>query len=309
MLSSLLELLSDITGFEHGVCQVLAILSMVFGMLLFVLLAVEEANSWRAEARVSDSNPTATTPSGGIFGRQKKAAVRERLLIVGPVSSGKTSLYYRLLSGDMRETVSSVDLNQTRDKVSVKVPLEILPGGSDRTPEGEEKETFEEFSIALTDIPGHYNFRSEITQKLPSAKAIVIILDSKDKAKYGEAAEILYDVLGDIDIISDEVPILVACNKQDLAFAKNALKMERDLTTEIEQIRKVRMATRQQELDTANRDAHLEEEEDERQEPGYLETLKGKFGFDKLPNKVQFSDCCVKDGILDEVLKFIANHF
>ena len=161
----------------------------------------------------------------------------------------------------------------------------------------------------MTDIPGHFNFRSEITQKLPSAKAIVIILDSKDKAKYGEAAEILYDVLGDIDIISDEVPIFVACNKQDLAFAKNALKLEKDLVTEIEQIRKVRMATRQQELDTANRDAHLEEEEDERQEPGYLETLKGKFGFDKVPNKVQFGDCCVKDGIIDEVLKFIANHF
>ena len=99
----------------------------------------------------------------------------------------------------------------------------------------------------MTDIPGHYNFRGEITQSLKSAKAIITVLDSKDKAKYGEAAEILYDILGDIDIISDEVPILVACNKQDLSFAKNASKMEKDLMTEIEQIRKVRMATRQQE--------------------------------------------------------------
>ena len=86
----------------------------------------------------------------------------------------------------------------------------------------------------MTDIPGHYNFRSEITQKLQSAKVIIITLDSKDKSKYGEAAEILYDILGDIDVLSDRVPILVACNKQDLAFAKNALTVEKDLTNEIE---------------------------------------------------------------------------
>lgn len=96
----------------------------------------------------------------------------------------------------------------------------------------------------MTDIPGHYNFRGEIAQKLQSANAIIIILDSQDKAKYAEAAEILYDVLSDIDIISDQIPILIACNKQDLVFSKNALKLEKDLTNEIEQIRKVRMATR-----------------------------------------------------------------
>ena len=98
----------------------------------------------------------------------------------------------------------------------------------------------------MTDIPGHYNFRSEITKNLQSAKAIVVLLDSKDKAKYAEAAEILYDVISNLDIISEQIPILVACNKQDLALAsQNALKLERDLSTEIEQIRKVRMATRQ----------------------------------------------------------------
>ena len=159
----------------------------------------------------------------------------------------------------------------------------------------------------MTDIPGHYNFRSEITQKLKSAKAIIITLDSKDKSKYGEAAEILYDILGDIDVISDKVPILIACNKQDLTFARNSLKLEKDLTNEIEQIRKVRMASRQQEQDTANREAH-EEDEDDRQEIGYIETLKGKFAFNQLPNKIQFSDCQVKNGIIDEILKFIKHH-
>ena len=74
--------------------------------------------------------------------------------------------------------------------------------------------------------------------------------------------------------------------------------------TEIEQIRKVRMASRQQEQDTANRDGL--DEDDERQEIGYLETLKGKFSFDQLPNRIQFIDCQVKNGLIDGVFKFIS---
>ncbi len=50
-----------------------------------------------------------------------------------------------------------------------------------------------------------------------------MLLDAKEKNKFGEAAEILYDLLGDIEIIEQEIPILVACNKQDIPFAKNPL--------------------------------------------------------------------------------------
>ena len=75
------------------------------------------------------------------------------------------------------------------------------------------------------------------------AKAIIILLDAKDKSKFAEAADILYDLLSDIEVIDQQIPILVACNKQDLSFSKNALQIERELTNEIEQIRKVRKAT------------------------------------------------------------------
>ena len=63
------------------------------------------------------------------------------------------------------------------------------------------------------------------------------------------------------------------------------------------------MASRQQEQDTVNRDGL--DEDDERQEIGYLETLKGKFSFDQLPNRIQFIDCQVKNGVIDGVFKFI----
>ena len=159
MLSALLEVMEHITGFHKYLCLSLLILNYAFYIGMFSMLAQEEKQSWRTNTASVSSDKT--TP--GIFSKNKKKAIRDRLLIVGPVSSGKTSLYYRLLSGELRDTVSSVDLNQTRDKVNIKVPLEILPGGNKQTADSIEKKTYEEFPIALTDIPGHYNFKSEIT--------------------------------------------------------------------------------------------------------------------------------------------------
>jgi len=88
----------------------------------------------------------------------------------------------------------------------------------------------------------------------------VVLVDAKERTKFGEAAEIIYDLLCDIELIERQIPILVACNKQDVPFAKNALQIEREITHEIEQIRKVRKATQQQEQDTANR-ADIDEDE------------------------------------------------
>ena len=41
----------------------------------------------------------------------------------------------------------------------------------------------------------------------------MVVMDAADKKRFSEAAEILYDILGDIEVVSEEIPILVACNK------------------------------------------------------------------------------------------------
>lgn len=84
------------------------------------------------------------------------------------------------------------------------------------------------------DVPGHFNFRKTVEVEQSGAKAVIILLDAKEKTKFGEAAEILYDIIDDLDVISDQIPILVACNKQDLTFAKSALQIEREIAGEIE---------------------------------------------------------------------------
>ena len=42
---------------------------------------------------------------------------------------------------------------------------------------------------------------------------IVLVVDSKDKAKLGEASEILYDIINNIGVLDAKTPILIACNK------------------------------------------------------------------------------------------------
>lgn len=106
------------------------------------------------------------------------------MLLVGPSGSGKTTLFYQLTSKQEQRTVASSEVNV----------------GSSET------HTF-------MDIPGHYNFRVTLKSSLKNASRVILVVDSKDKDKFNQAADILYDILSDIDTALARVPILVACNK------------------------------------------------------------------------------------------------
>lgn len=60
------------------------------------------------------------------------------------------------------------------------------------------------------------------------AKAVILVVDSRDKEKVSEAAEFLFDMISNKRLVEDSVPILVACNKQDLTLAKKAILIERE---------------------------------------------------------------------------------
>lgn len=66
---------------------------------------------------------------------------------------------------------------------------------------------------------------------------------SFNRSKLGEAAEILYDVINNLNVLERRTAILVACNKQDLQFARKAMNVQNELEKEIEELRKVRKAT------------------------------------------------------------------
>jgi len=124
------------------------------------------------------------------------------LLLCGPVNAGKTALFYHILTKEVRPTVSSTEINETKGEMEVKIPASAINEENSRSK-----------AVSVVDVPGHYHFKDKLQNILEETKAIIVVIDSKEKEKYGEAAEILYDILNNITVLSDRVPILVACNK------------------------------------------------------------------------------------------------
>lgn len=79
--------------------------------------------------------------------------------------------------------------------------------------------------VDCVDIPGHFNFRDRIQEILQTAAGIILVVDSKDRTKLPESAEILYDILNNIDVLDRKTPILIACNKQDLQFSRRSTQL------------------------------------------------------------------------------------
>jgi len=109
-------------------------------------------------------------------------------------------LFHYLFTGQIRETVSSIHENSTR-KIHGQGPASIKIGDKDG------------HMIDCIDIPGHYNFRERIQEVIETAAGMILVVDSKDTKKFNESAEILYDILNNIDVLDRKMPILVACNK------------------------------------------------------------------------------------------------
>jgi signal recognition particle receptor subunit beta len=84
--------------------------------------------------------------------------------------------------------------------------------------------------------------RSEADETGACVDGLILVVDSKDRQRIPEAAEILYDILNDINVLENKTPILVCCNKQDLQFARQAQQIKLEFEREIEEIRKVRIA-------------------------------------------------------------------
>jgi len=82
-------------------------------------------------------------------------------------------------------TVSSTEINQSDGDVELTIPKSLT----------QHDDPTAKLNLAFLDIPGHYNFRLKVHQNLERAKAVILVVDSKDKEKISEAAEFLYDML------------------------------------------------------------------------------------------------------------------
>jgi GTPase SAR1 family protein len=197
--------------------------------------------------------------------------------------------------------VSSTELNQTDGEVALEIPKRLLPVNEQQ----------QGLSLSIVDIPGHFNFRLKVQQYMERAKGVILVVDSRDKDKISEAAEFLYDILSNNRLVKQRVPILVACNKQDLNLAKRAVQIEREFSTEFDAIRKVRKASREQENETTGGGiGTVTDDALTTVDQTIFDDLKGKFSFEQIPQaSVTFIDCSVQQAEVDDVYRFLVSKF
>ncbi|KAL3083073.1 hypothetical protein niasHS_010875 [Heterodera schachtii] len=133
------------------------------------------------------------------------------ILFVGLSGSGKTTLFTKLInSKNCWDSFISLKENQF---------------DSYATDNGQ--------TLTLLDFPGSDSFkktlcRKWLNEKRNSLKGVVFVLDSATFSKK-DAAELLYDVLFESGNV---VPVLIACNKQDIGHAKSHSLIKKALENE-----------------------------------------------------------------------------
>jgi signal recognition particle receptor subunit beta len=96
-----------------------------------------------------------------------------------------------------------------------------------------------EYKCDLIDIPGQGFYKTKFLNMLDRARCIVVFLDSTDKQSLAYAADYIYEVLNSQNY-DDKVPIIIACNKQDLKFAKSKKIVESELKAEVDNIKNIK---------------------------------------------------------------------
>lgn len=110
-------------------------------------------------------------------------------------------------------------------------------------------------------------------------RSIVFVVDSYQiTSNIKDVADYFYTILADKLVISQKIPILVACNKQDKPKSKAAKVIRTLLEKEINSIRETRAAA-------------LESTDGDNERSRVIGSLDREFSFNDLKNTIDFVDC------------------
>jgi len=208
----------------------------------------------------------------GIVGGSSK---RHSVVLLGVSDVGKTLLFSHLTSGHGVETFTSMKEN-------------IVDGVQFRESGGGRK-------YRLIDLPGADRIRKihfEQSIKNEDVSAIIYVVDSSTFQKdCRETAEFLYEILSHPQIVKQRrLPILIACNKQDLPLSKSAQVIRKGLEKELSVLNKTRAAS----LETIDGS-------------GGKRLLTGShdddFKFDQLRQTIEFVECSAAGDVRLDDLK------
>ena len=141
--------------------------------------------------------------------------------------------------------------------------------------------------LCLVDIPGFLRMREKcLEDNKRGTLAIVYVLDSSTfSADAREAADYLYTLISDPYVHSNSIPILIACNKQDLPLAKTLSVIKKQLEKELGLLRKAKLG-----------DFALSSDDKKMRELIQIfgNPDQSDFSFKQLRNKIEFVNCSAK---------------
>ncbi|KAJ2114610.1 hypothetical protein IW146_002956 [Coemansia sp. RSA 922] len=250
-------------------------LYMLIGTLLVVLVGAFVWYLLNQQSAAISSQSMALASGNSIHGLSSAQKKRNNaIVLVGPMGAGKTALWTRLRfpnSTSQPETQTSMSVNAAEAHIN-------------------------ESNAYLVDIPGHQKYRLDRDSYLPMARGIIFVVDSTRLSEnIRSTAELVYDVLANAKVQTNETPLLLLCNKQDDPLALSNTRVKALLEDEIDKLR----TSRQAGLDSL-RDAHVAAsgaaagDDDDAAAEERISDFLGydgkKFSFEDLPNPIQFNE-------------------
>lgn len=195
---------------------------------------------------------------------KRRKLSRTDILLTGLCDSGKSLTFVQLIVSEFRETFTSIEAN------SSSIVLEKGP-------------------FRLVDIPGHERLRNKFFDSHKQrARVIVFFVDSETLQKeVRDVADYLYTILADNTVNS--IPVIIACNKQDLALAKGQFVVKNLLEKEIGLVRQTRTSQLQSVDNSTSNNV-------------FLGKSGRDFEFIQLSQPVEFVECSAKEPNLNQLL-------
>lgn len=222
---------------------------------------------------------------GGGIGGGGSAKSKGVVLFLGPCSSGKTAICYRMSHDHLPPTVTSMQPCTYEYKVKEGGGSGGGGGGGSGRGSGP--------SASIIDYPGHERLRGGVSEVLRRADRVVFVLDGSClAAQIAAGAELLYDVLTD-PALERCRGLLLALNKSDIKDVK-VVRAKTLLCKELDKLRGTRGT-----LGTQG-------EEDDMPVALALGRPGQPFSLEvDSPCKVEIAVCSAKDGSLDPVTEFV----
>lgn len=234
--------------------------------------------------------------NGTIQTNSKTVTKTPTIAILGPMNSGKTSLFNLLTTNTTRPCVTSQEVSMWPG---------LLNG-----------------NITLIEFPGHIKLQykwqdwlSKVTENVNSTnlKGIIFVVDSTlNPTQWDKPAELLVDILEQIESLNHQTSVLIACNKSESFTARPPQKIKQFLEQQVGEVlarRKASLATGHKSSSKSNRGGEQDDEEDTT-DSTLLNTFADplQFRFDALETSVEALAGSVLKNNIDSWQQWLEDH-